>query len=397
MTLPAEWNFTAYALTPRDGDGRPEIWSGSYAPGETVRPYPAPRTFLQPSGTRAGPLVQVVTSGTPVDGQIVHRLGQPSALPVEPRIDGFAIGRLLTAIARPRRDPLRGRPVFDVDATLTCAFQVARLAVPAGHMLKTAYGLDRLTVRLGMKAREDQWASADVRAEGLYPELYLAAEPSASTPRRGHESAKRHRSADSHPPRLYAHATRSYQYAQYSAAAHDASLQGVQSNPAGSEEHVSTHASIESSPGGQRFDRLRAQEVCYPGSCTALSSDQEPRSARTVSLGWGWEDSLDPDSEAFARIAAGSATTHSAVDCRRPPGWCHEFDLSCLLDEPAPLSQGLVHFWLGVWVTSDAGHPIDFPDGGPAWELPRSAEEASLHYWIAEDSAAMGFWALAAH
>jgi hypothetical protein len=89
------------------------------------------------------------------------------------------------------------------------------------------------------------------------------------------------------------------------------------------------------------------------------------------------------------------AETFLAVDCRRPPGWLQEFDLSCLLDEPAPATAGKASFWVGVWVTGAANHPIDFPAGGSEWVLPGEIDHEDVtHYWIADDCAAMGYWRL---
>jgi hypothetical protein len=389
MTRPtADWRFTAYVLTPRTAGGRPEFWSDWCAPGQTVRPYPAPRTFLRPGGVPAAH-VDVIMSDRPVEHIVAHRLGQPDGLPDEPRIDPFAVGRLLTAVARPASNGRRAG--FDIDATLSCAFQVARLAVPAGRTPRTAYDVERLVVRLGMRGQVGVpaagtmplglYAMAYPRSAAIHP-LDFAEQPLDFGQRLYRHHAYRPRSAYLYPPQRVLLARGAY--ADCYAA--DTVL----------DEDEWMYAVAGASAGGQRFDRVAGRVLAAAEGEFARCGDRVPPAARTVSIGWGWEAAADASSDAFLRIAEGRAETFSAVDCRRPPGWWQDFDLSCLLDEPSPESAGPVHLWVGVWATSGAGGPIDFPDGGPTWQLPHEHDPDVTHGWVAEGCAAMGFWTLTA-
>ncbi|MGO9463441.1 MAG: hypothetical protein ACLQIB_41440 [Isosphaeraceae bacterium] len=393
MDLPNAWKYTSYVLTPRSAAGLVEFWSGSFAPGATARPYPTPRTFKAAHGGGKGELVEVVESTAPADGLVVHRLAQPCDRPLEPELDRFAVGRLLSARAIPRREPVGVKACFDVDASLSCAFQVGRLVVAAGGTLRAVHDLRSLNIRLGMKRREDESAA---------PEPSCTWSPSAEIDG-GEQKGRPYRDFYGYggfpyaPARPYrdVHGYGGFPYTQLPPYGDVDGCGGFPYGPVPGYGYVDAFTAPPAAPGGQRFDRFRGTAARPPADILSTGTDLAPPRARTISVGWGWETPGDPRTQAFAQIVETRARTFVAVDCRRPPGWFQDFDLSCLLDESAPAAVAPVTFWIGVWVTSGAGHPIDFPTGGSEWILPgRLDDEGVAHYWIAEESAAMGYWRL---
>jgi hypothetical protein len=402
MGTPGDWTFTSYRLVPRDEAGRRAFWSGSFAPGQTARLFPAPRVFAATAGGGPGAAVEVSESGEPVDDLVTHQLAQPARFPHEPGLDAFAVGRLVSARIEPRMPTTAGEAILDVNASLSCAFQVARVSVTGGSSLRAARGWRRFVVRLGMKRREDQPAFVFGMSEsGDFPWRDCG---SVYPPRVGYGYGYgydedlcymygRHNYGDSFGwgdsyRYDYGYGARRTDYGYGYGYQEDfleqvACPEGLPISPAGH--------------GGQRFDRLRGRELRLESGRGGLVTDLEPRQPRTISIGCGWESADDPVSDAFAQIVAGRATPFTVVDCRRPAGWCQDFDLSCLLDAPARAVPGPVTFWVGLWVTSNERHPLDFPQGGPELRLPDKLHERETRYWVPPECAAMGFWRLFAY
>lgn len=382
MRSSSEWRYTAYRLIPRNASGFLEFWGGSFAPGATVHPYPDPRVFTNDQAYGSGKLTstEVLVSSEPFDALVDHLLAQPCVVSSEPRLDAFAVGRLITGRARPRlAETQPNQRVVDVDATLSCAFQLAHVVVPTrGATLRDALQVDRLVIRLGMKGRLG--ATGDLKSSfGASIEDNVDLNP---VDERGavlhHHSHQPYRKPYDYFY-YYFYPLRPPYYCKL---------------PDGDWNEGIIDAGLDlATVGGQRFDCLRSYEIPESLNTDALCVDQVPDTSRTISIGWGWELPDDPTSSAFAQIVENRARTFSAVDCRRPSGWHQDFDLSCLLDEVAPVSTRPASFWLGLWVTSDVDHAIDYSTGGPVWSLPkRNDQEDITQYWIAEGSAVMGYW-----
>jgi hypothetical protein len=270
---------------------------------------------------------------------------------------------------------------------------VARLSIAPGATPRAALGSDRLVVRLGMERREDGLSATPGPGDAGFTGPY---ERGAERGRSGYFGAGHARvGRHAYPPAVgpYKGLERlgGWPSGRPYAAYPDPCLPAARvAGP------TPADPDLPSSPGGQRFDRVGARAAAAPEPLTgaAAHDDQAPKAPRTVSVGWGWEVGSVPETDAFARIVGGSAQTFSAVDCRHGPGWRRDVDLSCLLDEPAPAVRDPVTFWVGVWPTAGAGHPIDFPEGGSAWQLPADCDEGVTHYWVADGCVGLGYWAL---
>lgn len=301
------WEYTSYALRRESGPFAVE-------PGSGVSPFPDPVTFAR------GPVVIDHTRGLPVR----HKLVQPCSVPRSfSEIEPFAIGRIVSGIISAQPDQDTDRRLYRGEFSLSCAFGVARVAVPPGETLGGAFMLQSLKVRLAM-----------------------------GRPRSFYDN-------DRYP---YEHDVEKAYYHAY----HRRSLHR------------------------QRFDHLRWKEL--PADLSPSCLDQKPREPRTIAIGAGWE--LPDRASAFEAITSYEARPLLAVDCRKPPGWCCDFDLSGLLDWPAPDCGEPGVLWIGVWVTSDDCHPIDYPAGIPPIRFPDADDPASTTYFLQEQSGVMGLWDL---
>ncbi len=310
MYLPNAWRYTSYVLTPRNAAGLVEFWSGCFAPGSTVRPYPAPRTFKAAAGGGRGELVEVVESAAPADELVVHRLAEPCGLPQEPELGPFAVGRLLSARALPRREPANAKPWFEVDARLSCAFQVARLVVPAGRTPRSAHGLRWLAIRLGMKRRED--GSNAPEAVGAWsPFTEIDCGELAGRPYRylyGYVGFPYHPA----PPDRSVYGYVKFHYAPVPRYGEVYGCGRFPYGPVPPYQYGDVFPAAPATPGGQRLDRFRATAARPQADVVSSETELDPPRARTISIGWGWETAGDPRTQAFGEIVE----AHSA-DLRR--------------------------------------------------------------------------------